>query len=207
MSNIFIFREPRTGSTAFTQFLIKKLNKKDIFFDREKHNISILNDVSNSIIHTHDFNLLNNLNFFPNPILIRTTRKNKVDQFISYYIFSRMISATPPHLRSVISKNDALQKIQPIIIYEKQIKTWADNVIKDELSWCNIAKNYSNTIIYYEDWVDSTIDIPILNLTNCNVSNEADEKKLPEYKKELIINYDMVCKWVNKHINKTRHVD
>ena len=90
MNNIiWVFREHRSGSTWFIKKIAYLLKRPDNFLEMpEKLFLARkqTNQDSKEILNTHNFVALKSLKNYTNPIVIRVSRKNKTEQFISEYI-------------------------------------------------------------------------------------------------------------------------
>jgi len=61
-----------------------------------------------------------------------------------------------------------------------------------------LTESYETQVIYYEDLLDGTASIPILNLYNIKINDDNLILKLPKsYKKNMILNYNEVETWFN----------
>ena len=209
---IWLFRESRSGSTWLTSHLIKTLNKKSLFLDDGLDNsmslhkkIDLLKHREQQdsdydyILHTHIHELTSILPKYNNPIVLRCSRKNKFEQFLSW------CSIKYSHYSFFnLQKNQSIEQNE---LYEQFISKKITITKADYLGWhryevdrvnrCwELAKPFENQIIYYEDMIDGTASIPSLNLHNIKMNDDNLILRLPEsYKKEMILNYNEVKEW------------
>ena len=195
---VWMFREPRSGSTGLTQALAAKLNKTFLFIE---HKSQIVDD-SSVLLNTHNFKLLHELKKENNPILLRCTRKNKFEQFLSL----KMLWLTN---FTNIYQNGETEKINKFnkFIKENNKEITKGEVLKflvskknENLLWNQLACNFETHVFYYED-LANVIDIPVLGMYNIDMDLEKYTKKIPEYKKDFYTNYDMVKQWIAIYSN------
>ena len=209
---IWLFRETRSGSTWLAGYLCSKLNRTSIFLEEDLPKSMTLDDKikrlsgrkqlesdRNVIIHTHIYELTKILHEYDNPIVLRCSRKNKFEQFLSWC-----------GIKYSNYKFYNLQKQQNIFdtrLYEKFISKKIQITKQDYLEWCDyeldridkswaFVKPFENHTVYYEDMLDGTANIPNLDLYNIKMNNDGSILKLPEnYKKNMIINYNEIKEW------------
>ena len=190
MSEIWIFRERRSGSTALSDYLSLKFNRKNIYIsDFEKLKILYWQD---KIVTTHNFGLLENLHKYANPVILRCSRKNKLEQFISDFISD---SEQNYNLYKDGSTNlDWLINAKPRKITRQHFEIWENRMLNMNYMWQQHSNQFKNYTIYYEDMFKP---IDILGFNNCKILEESTTLKLPEYKTKIILNYEEVCDWFN----------
>lgn len=218
MSTIFLFREPRTGSTWFSNHLAKHLNRKHCFIENEFALKSMLgfskerflfeinkHDMNNTLFSTHLFEFLPLLEQYENPIVIRCSRRDKFDQFLSHN-FLKYSQRTFGPLTNIISGEieekcrtyfDELISTQTVVS-KNEVISYMHMVNEWNSLWNQYASRYENYTVYYEDLCDSGIDIPSLGLYNCKMNVKGTTMKLPEYKSKVFLNYEMIHKWIKE---------
>ena len=81
---IWIFREQRSGSTAFTNLVANQLNRIDKFVGRYPEDIETVKNISdpeNYVFSTHSYNFIEIMNSFNKPVvLIRCARQDKIER-------------------------------------------------------------------------------------------------------------------------------
>ena len=251
---IWIFREPRSGSTWFVDELskvmsTKGLHVKNILLDHqakhqptdgqynhlsleEKNNqkradfFSKFNepqpsflyeyleesgklltfkseDYLNSVMSTHQFSLLEQMKHYSNPILIRTTRNNITEQFISHWIASRTHwSYSNLHGDSGKDKESFAKAFNLIvgtgnIIRKQNVERFVKSSKKMKLYWDTYASSYDNCTITYEDMVKG-FDIPLLGLSGLQMQKTANIAPLLYDKRKIVLNYDQVDSWIKE---------
>lgn len=210
---IWLFRETRSGSSWLTSYLCTVLNKQSIFLEENYSNkklfekIKILENIEQtisdyqSIIHTHVYEMTKMLHKYDNPIVLRCSRKNKFEQFLSwcgikysnynfYNLQNNLTTEQMNEYKKFISKRIAVKK--------QDYTNWCRYEIDRINKFWPIAEKFENYTIYYEDMLEGSANIPILNLYNIKSTNEGFIIRLPEsYKKDMFINYDEVKEWFN----------
>ena len=197
---VWIFREPRTGSSAFTESIRKLLGRGSIFVESPDQ---IIYD-SSVVVSMHIFDFLKFLKREDKPIVLRCSRKNRLQQFLSLRAmlatnFSNIRINNPEsglcyNTDEVLNFESFIKKNKITISYEDFSKFRSDS-IRTNLSWNYIASNFDHQVFYYEN-LNKIIDIPILNMYNINIEAEKYTKKLPDYKEELFTNISEVKKWM-----------
>lgn len=107
---IWVFREERSGSNWFIRTIINKLSRTSTFFEYTQLKLSMddiyyynipesiayyINNRSQcetdaeTILNTHEFICLQGLHNYQNPIVIRTSRRNRTEQLASEFISSQ----------------------------------------------------------------------------------------------------------------------
>lgn len=208
MSTIWVFREQRTGGTAFVDLLCKQLGKRNYFAHPEEVG-SHISDQNELIINTHSFEFLDYLGDYENPTLIRCARRNKTEQFLSILMLHWM-GATVYRHTDVRNRGYNIQpdtpsdfinlfnSVPPAIITKREVLAVARLSKLCDDKWNAIAPRYNGVTVYYEDLCEG-VDIPLLGLTNVKLTPELDVKPLPtDYKKNVFLNYDMLVKWANE---------
>ena len=199
---IWIFREPRSGSTwfrlALKQAIKRNLNsfpvttapiieKKLFYMDRIQQH-----EDKRMLLDTHDFCALESMCNYENPILIRNVRKNKTEQFISGIIANiTNIWNIGPKMKL---DTDILPKIEPRSIPFNEITQFVARKKEIENLWDTYASQYENETVYYEDLLEnweSTI-FPIKLSMKETADLKDFTKKISYDKKEIIINYDEI---------------
>ena len=191
---LWLFREPRTGSTWLDIKLSKILNRERNFLGKplKGEGLKFFLDRSqqdtdhNKILSTHYFEALKSLKNYNNPTIIRTLRKNKLEQFLSQYL----------GLYTEIRYNKSLEEnmsIGPIIVPKWKAIEFIELRKKNELLWDNYSNHYNNETVYYEDLLKGYsfkhLPIPTIGM---NLDTEDLPKKIPYNKKEIVLNYDQL---------------
>lgn len=200
---IWMFREPRSGSTTAMQVILKKLNRRYNFitFDNNDYiNIPEFQQQENDhevILDTHFFPALLSMKNYDNPFLIRISRKDTVEQCLSF-IACQLMNWEFFNLK-VTGKDDNRHVFEEftknkIEIKKDMVDFFARHRMRQNSYWEKIAPNHDHQVIYYED-MNEAVDIPKLGLYNLELLTETI--KLPDYKKELFTNYDSVKEWLS----------
>lgn len=212
---IWLFRQPRTGGTWITTVMAKKLNKKIVYpFPLSNEDFLITEEQvnPNNILATHNFRHgLPKLKNFKNQIIIRTSRKNKIDMLISESLSDTMSEISKKKIRPNIWNKDmmdnylnTLPSIKPYTIERAVLDKFINGQIFHNRLWNEYSSEYESEVIYYEDVVSSwTSSILPITLSMTNDTNEEYDTpfKLPYEKKELILNYDELDKILKDKFN------
>ena len=197
---IWIFREPRSGSTGLTKSLARLLSKEFLFVESKEELVYDTIVMNN----THNFDLLYQVKAEHNPILLRCTRKNRLEQFLS----ARTLALTRTHMDLFNIQDDTkaedLDKFNKFIkentetVSEIDVFKFAERKKNEGLVWKQVSSKFDNHTFYYEDLTDP-IDIPILGLYNIDINLNNHTRKLPDYKKDFYTNYDEVKRWMDRY--------
>ena len=214
---IWLFREPRTGGTWLTTALQKEL-KRGTAWPGETDKVI---DPTTVIINFHNFKQgFEHIQEYDDPILIRTTRRNKADILISDHVRTRigdyMISTGVPPINNITTeeeyiyiKNIMHNRIKPFVITQREIDNFiACQKTKFDVQWNINSRECENETVYYEDllesWSSSILPIT-LSMKNQKQFGEGSSArlfthKIPYDKKELILNYEEIVEKM-EHIN------
>jgi hypothetical protein len=207
---IWLFRETRSGSTWLAGHLCEKLNKKSVFLEAELpitcslaekiKKLKIRQPVKSdyeSIIHTHVYELTSILDKYDNPFVLRCSRKNKFEQFLSWcaikYSDYKFYNLEKNKDQTILFEEFISKKI---IITKKDYNIWRSYEFNRINKFWKLTDPYETQVIYYEDLLEGTANIPNLNLYNIKMNDDDFIRKLPNsYKKDMILNYNEVKTW------------
>lgn len=212
---IWIFTEPRSGSTWFSRKLSLILNRRlhprdqgfesknnkeigDFFLSRQQ-----LETDKEVIFDTHFFSGLKGLKNYSNPIVLRVTRKNKVEQFLS-----RVIATKYNHNRvwNVITEQERnnLPIIEKTVVSINEVREYIRLTKRNESLWNEYSSIYRNETIYYEDLLENFNSkiLPVSNLS-MKIEEEGLPLKMPYNKKDIFINYDQIAKLIKREMPET----
>jgi hypothetical protein len=222
--NIWFFREPRSGSMWALYALHKALNKQQFIFDallsenldgkinQNKSNIinsflKIKHQFSdpNSIYSSHYFFLLPYLTNAEEIFLVRSTRRNSLDQILSL-LYREMNKKGLRHYYvdndKNLSYNYFLKTLEnPVIISKKQVLKEYEMLKTMNKLWDENAKRFSNFTIYYED-LNEGIEIPDFDIELGFDMYPDYMNKIPEYKSKVFANYEQITVWYKEFENK-----
>ena len=203
---IWVLREYRSGSTWFTMKLCKLLNKEFYFFDnklktnfqdREKFFVSRKQEKDDymRILNTHHYFALKSFNNYNNPIVFNVTRKNRTEQFLSFYFAFKYSSNIPNKVAVNLSKDklDLFPKYEKHVVPEIDALEFCKTVKSNSKLWYNNCNNFEHETIYYEDLLDG-YNSKLLR-TNLCMETEMDNDlpvKLPYNKQEVVLNYSKI---------------
>lgn len=209
--HVWVFREMRSGGTGFSSslagFLAKTFNFVEETLDDAIFSPTVLNN-------THNFSLIPNVIEKVNPLLIRCTRRNKVDQFLSKEAILLSVELMPekaliniqPHTtKEQLDGFSQLVEKHQKVIPEAQVIGFANKCLNRDKLWREHASVVENETVFYEDLLNP-IDIPIVDLYNVSLLNGpiASTEKMPDYKHKLFPNYDQVTEWMKKYYYEHR---
>jgi hypothetical protein len=204
---IWLFREQRSGSTYFTHALSAHLDRLHNFIDKgedvdikEIYNIFSDSNEHNKIIYsTHNFGFLSLIaQYSNNPIIFRTTRKDKTEQVISLYLAEFKLR------KWHFSNEEEFYKlnVKPFKINFTEIDFYLDRFWKSYTIWEQLSSFFENYTIFYED--RENFECPYFTTKNWNFFDKEIYPRIPSpfSKKDLILNYDeanhYICnKWNN----------
>ena len=222
MSVVWILREMRSGSTAFTSLVAGHLNRAHNEFVSYPLDIDIVKNVDNPedyLFSTHSYDFLEIMDTFDKPVtLIRCARRDRVERCISYLFIKHRIKRFPKthfHNQWNVKRNDTegyqnfLSEIsEPTVFTKKEIYNYLSYWTRMNHCWERYSSLYQNQTVYYEDLCTSEgVSIPILGLDSLSISGDhAATIKFPEfYKKQNCLNYDMVEHWINEYYRENEY--
>ena len=202
---IWVIREPRCGSSSAVGVMSDRLHRVNYFVESHVNgaltNLHQQEGDAGKILHTHHFSALRSINNYDNPILIRLTRKNSADQFLSemacklmdWKFTNMLVGATGDTDNRHVFEDFTKTKVT---ITQTQMNAWINHRTVCNALWDSVSSKYERQVLYYEDYTNE-IDIPILGLYNVNLT--AQTLELPDYKRTVFINYDAVVETFSKH--------
>jgi hypothetical protein len=195
--NIWLFSEERSGSSWLSRELARRFSKQHVGVDEfEEH--------QEWVHHTHEFEYLEKIT---NPIVIRTTRKDQFQHFLSYSLFTygKANGWRHPHIsfpKSVDGFNQFLT-LPKLSITEADIEYWTD--LKNIRNSLWDAYQGEKQTVYYEDLYEG-VAIPALRITKIGFSDGGEFKKLPYIKEDHIANIHDVKAWFDKYAYQNKDV-
>jgi hypothetical protein len=215
---VWIFREQRSGSTAFTSLVANQLNRIDKFV-RYPEDIELVKNIPNPedyVFSSHFYNFIEIMNLFDKPVtLIRCARKDKIERCMSYLIAKYKAKQTVNDINpwNIIRNKDGMadyktlmSKIEPTVFSKKEIYNYLQYCTEMNQYWESYAASYQNCTVFYEDLcTDTGVDLPMLGLTSLSITNDDTITiKMPSYKEQICINYDMVSRWISEYYSENR---
>ena len=210
---VWILREPRSGSTAFSDHVAKHLNRTHKFVQYP----SDLNEVLNTrnpedyVFSSHSFNFLEIMESYPDPVLlIRCTRRDKTDQCISYLLGQWINNAVDNTQRFWNIKRDnslntnikTFENAEPTFFTKKDVAGCLTYYSKMETNWNRYSSAHQNFTVFYEDLCLAGVDVPPIGLHSYRITTQDSfTLKLPDYKDKLCLNHGMIRNWINEHYN------
>lgn len=199
---VWLFREPRSGSTSSAGVIARKLNRKLFWIDslpEYYRKIPIFSQKENDhefIFDTHFFPGLTSMKNYTDPILIRISRRDVVEQCLSFLACELMDWKFFNMTHSLSDSRNIFEEFTKtkVELKKDRVDFFARHRMKQNKYWDEVGTNYEHQVIYYED-MDKPVDIPILGLYNLNMLTETI--KLPDYKKDVFTNYDQVKEWLS----------
>jgi hypothetical protein len=215
---VWIFREQRSGSTAFTSLVANQLNRIDKFV-KYPEDIELVKNIPNPedyVFSSHFYNFIEIMNSFDKPVmLIRCARKDKIERCMSYliakYKAKQIVNDINPWniIRNKGGMEDyktLMAKIEPTVFSKKEIYNYLRYCTEMNQYWESYAASYQNCTVFYEDLcTDTGVDLPMLGLTSLSITNDDTITiKMPSYKEQICINYDMVSRWISEYYSENR---
>ncbi len=210
---IWLFKEYRSGSSWLCNYICKTLNINYLFVEGEYQHlkksdriINILNRTpvesdSKTLLHTHLFEGITSLKKYEDPIVLRCSRKDKFQQFLSWYAVKQS-DWTFFHLvkdESVANHGESAQfrKLleKRIVVPKSAYHDFIRSVIIPSNKYWSLVKNLTNETIYYEDMLRGDFSIHTLGLHNISMDENFYIKNPESYKNEIFINYEEVKSW------------
>jgi LPS sulfotransferase NodH len=214
---VWIFREQRSGSTALTSLIANRLNRIDKFV-RYPEDIDMVKNIPNPedyVFSTHFYNFIEMMDSYDKPVmLIRCARKDKIERCISYliakYKAKQIINDINPW--NIIRKEGMsdhetfMSNIEPTVFSKKEIYNYLQYCTEMNQYWESYAASYQNCTVFYEDLcTDIGVDLPMLGLTSLSITTDDTLTiKMPSYKEQICINYDMVSRWISEYYSENR---
>ncbi len=208
MSDIWIFREPRVGGTGFVELISNHLSRIPQFVGKD--DLNLVHPISNSkslVFNAHDFTNLKYVYLYEDPFIIRLYRKDKVEQILSHLVAAWYVASFPKDGRWNLRPDnmnqetiDNLGKLKPTIIPKAQVQDLFDTYTYSENTWKSYSSLYPSREICYED-ICLGVDIPEIGVYNVKIDETSTTLKLPNLKRHVILNYDMVVKWIKDFYN------
>ncbi len=210
---VWIFKDPRSGSTAFTNLVANRLNRTEVFLGSYPRDIEIVKNISNPedfIFTTHSYDFLEIMSSFDQPVtLIRCSRRDKLERCLSFLIAThkskrlRHESGSWNIMRDNASSglNNFTDGIVPTVFTKKEVYDQLRYHTEINQYWENSISSYQNCTVFYEDLcTDTGVDLPNLSLTSLSIATDDSLTiKLPYDKKQICLNYDMVARWVTEY--------
>ena len=190
---IWLFRQPRSGSTWFQYALKNRIGRKILFMNREYNIDGRVQQPEDTelLLSTHNFNALERIHEFTNPIIFCIDRKNHTEQFISNHI------ASHTKIFNVNSNNEVINFpfIKPFTIPLRYVRLWSEYKKYRDSLWNKYALNYENEVVYYEDllkgWNSKLISSLYFSMGDTTYT-DSTPRKLPYDKKDIILNYNTI---------------
>lgn len=173
---LYVLAEERSGSTWVANQLASQLNRTHAYIEinaneavnQRRLEIIKANPAKYSderkVYHTHLFQALPILDKFPiQPFLIRTSRRNALDQLLSYFLLKKAMERTSPVDRALPTYNvENVIGAGEIELTQPEIHAYLAKNQEREQLWhsCSAVKQ----TIYYEE-LFAGVQIPKLGLT------------------------------------------
>ena len=229
---IWLFREARTGSGWALQSLSSSLNKTVVHYDLVLGNRNVKEETyfelynqknllstekrfeelikqetvfdTDRIYSSHFMFLLSKLNN-QNTYVLRTTRRNKIDQCVSL-LYLKYYPRIMKQYFVDESKNLNLNYFNhtinnPVEVSKKDVIDCLSLMKTHDDLWKKYSGNFKNYTIVYED-CEQGINIPNLDAQLKFSNFTGFTKKIPEYKTKVFTNYDMIVSWCEEFIDK-----
>jgi hypothetical protein len=219
---VWIFREQRSGSTAFTNLVANRLNRAELFLDPRRNDIEMIKNIpypERYVFSTHhSYDLTEIMNLHDKPVtLIRCARKDKIERCLSYLIIQYKNARERPETRSrsirrtnlPFEYDSFIANIEPTTFTKKEIYNYLQDHAALDQYWKNCTVLYQTCTVFYEDLcTERGVDLPMLGLNSLNIINDDSATvKLPnDYKKQVCLNYDMVVRWITEYYSENAQV-
>lgn len=203
--DIWIFRDARSGSTGFAKYMAELLSRKFYCIDGNQYQInedSITwgNTPSTELIlNTHYPKTLINLHLYKDPFVFRCLRRNLCEQFLSLQLKAYVGNGFHNFEKFTDSPNkdgfyDFIQNSK-LSISKKVVIEYLKMKKDDKDDWNKYTMGYQTHTIFYED-MNKPFDVPELNLYGVQIDSHTE--KLPDYKRQVFMNYDEIDSWITE---------
>jgi hypothetical protein len=182
--NVWVFAEERSGSTCFCSALSNHLKLPFEFTEQYK-------STDQSIYQTHNFALLKEID----GVVLRTTRHNHLEQFLSYIFAERTEWAVAfIHKTNGAKRRERFEalKAEQITVTKAEVHAWVKLKRERQTLWDGY-KGPKQTVVY-EDLLDG-VAIPALQIDQIRLSDGGFEK-LPYAKEQCFTNVDQIRMWL-----------
>lgn len=205
MRTIWIYREMRSGSTALSQEIATRLQRKHILVnsDNKLNFLLRLPNPQDFVFSTHDFSILERMQeYSTKPMLIRSTRRNKTEQILSYIFLKWKNKSLPPdkQFQNITDPDQDTTKIfsgmSPRNISHTEVLNALYHYNNNRILWNNYAPNFFNRVVHYEDLCSPGVSMPEINIDSIRVDDSSVTKKIPPYKEKLFLNISEIEGWV-----------
>ena len=219
---IWMFREQRSGSSWASFVIPPKLKRAFRHLDRmvdDKDDTKIIGQVfkkfqneftkTDTVYSTHLFKLLPSLVDVDNLYLIRTTRRNKIEQILSLIYMNTYLHGLT-HYYVDQSKNQQMKHFEntllnPVIVLKQEVLKSCQTFKRHEDLWNEYGVHHDNFVLVYED-CEQGITIDDLGIDLKWSNDDQYTYKLPEYKSKAFQNYDQIVDWCNDFLAKNQFV-
>lgn len=213
---VWLFKEQRSGSSWLCNHICNVTELNYEFVERDYQHLSrperiktILSrekqdsDIG-SLLHTHMFEGLLTLKKYDDPLVIRCSRRNRFEQFLSWYAVKssnwKFFHLMKTESSSNIGEREVFEDLlkSKIVVPKSEYTEFMNRVVHTSNHYWELAKNYDNQTIFYEDMLIGGFDIPMLNMHDIHMDQDVFLKNPDSYKKEIFINYDEVKEWFDE---------
>lgn len=189
---IWVFREARSGSLAFTNWLSRVV-------DKPMHSVESVDqmvDDNSLLFHSHNFEMLRELKKEENPIIFRCSRRDKAEQLLSRIAHDHtgLVNIHDDTTNEELEYFNDVTQNQNVTVTVSQVLNFLQDFQEDDDLWNEYAPKFISQVVYYEDGADK-IDLPGLGLYDFHYGYGDDQwiRKLPDnYKQSFYTNYDHV---------------
>lgn len=186
--NVWVFAEERSGSSWLSRELAVRLGKQYWGVDEFEVN-------PNWVHQTHEFEFLERIDDF----VIRTTRRNKYEHFLSYKFFIERQKQgwKHPHISHPpgVERFQKMLELPPITVSKEDVEQWLAMNRERKRQWANYK--YPKQTIYYEDLFEG-VSIPELKIDLISFKQGGQLQKLPYNKEEHFTNAEQVREWLSE---------
>jgi hypothetical protein len=211
---LWVFAEERSGSSWLTDTLCILLHRNPEYvemdneeIDDEEWSATVARDpVKYSdvrcIFQTHRFAILKTV---PGaPVLLRTTRREQLEQVLSVLFLDRIKRTSPefwrlPHVfrsRGPARFRQVVESTAGDTVQEHEIEAYFERKRSRDALWNQYAQRHDTQTIFYEDLFHG-VAVPVLGLW-LNFPGPSQYVKLPYDKRVLFSNYEQIVEWVQK---------
>ena len=152
------------------------------------------------ILSTHHFMFLEHMKNYTDPILIRTSRKNVTEQFISNFL-AELTRWRHPNLHSESNAGAIASSFAEVgtghIVPRRRVEGYIQQKKQWDRLWNQHAPAYQHCTVYYED-MKSVFDLPLIEVQGLQMKEVDITMPMPYNKREIIRNYDQIDGWIKE---------
>ena len=199
---VWLFREPRSGSTWFSLYLAYRLGRRwhmvddKTLYEQESPEFFQKPKDEHLVLSTHSFELLSSMKNYNNPILIRCYRKNVFEQFLSTIVMEHTNFFNISNVVDREKFESLIQELEKNQLHVKKSRIEDYIMIKKNWNecWNTQAAGHEHYDVCYEDLAAGC---ELFDFGKVTMGKHT--KSLPKnYKARVFVNYDEIKEWCDQ---------